>query len=279
MPRKFWIIGVILVLILSLAGFVFIRGTKETQAKLVIETTPQATVFLNGEQVGTTPFTVEREVDEVTIKLIPFAQNSALVPYETKVALVGGMETVVRRNFGESDDVSSGEVLFFEKTGGKNSAITLVSSPDSAEISLDGTSRGFTPLKIDTEVGQHSLVVSSAGFNPRELNVRTLAGYKLTSVIKLAKLVDMLPLNESTTSAEAKKEPQTQVEILTTPTGFLRVRNEPSTAASESARVTPGQKYTLLDESKDGSWFKIEYEASNSSSGWISAQYAKKLVN
>jgi N-acetylmuramoyl-L-alanine amidase len=63
------------------------------------------------------------------------------------------------------------------------------------------------------------------------------------------------------------------VVIKNTPTGWLRVRMEPSLSATEAAKVKPGEKYTLLDE-KNG-WYKISYKEGEE--GWISGRYAKKL--
>lgn len=271
MSRKILFIGVVLLLLVGV--FVFIRTRGQANAGIAIETQPAATVFLDGEQVGITPYKTERRPGSVTIKLIPFAQGLPLVPYQTEVTLISGIETVIRRNFAPTEEESSGEVLFFEKIGGRAASIAVVSNPDSAQITLDGSLGGFTPIKIDAvEVGAHTLQVSSPGFSEHEIDVQTVAGYKLTAVVKLAKLP------EQKEEAEGTKK---QVEILTTPTGFLRVREGPSTAATESARVTPGKRYSLLEENQDGSWYKIEYLPAQAGlegkTGWISAQYVKKI--
>ena len=68
---------------------------------------------------------------------------------------------------------------------------------------------------------------------------------------------------------------QEEVEILSTPTGFLRVRSEPSTAGEEVAQVEPGDRFPYLDKDEDTGWFKIEYE--DGEEGWVSNQYAKKV--
>lgn len=62
------------------------------------------------------------------------------------------------------------------------------------------------------------------------------------------------------------------VTITDTPTGWLRVRETPSSSAAEIARVLPGETYDLLDE--DEGWYHIRLDAGRT--GWISAQYAKK---
>ena len=71
------------------------------------------------------------------------------------------------------------------------------------------------------------------------------------------------------------------VEILSTPTNFLRVREEASTQSDEIARVTPGKKYVLLEEDEESDWVKIEYEEATeyeeAKSGWVSGEYVKKV--
>lgn len=57
-----------------------------------------------------------------------------------------------------------------------------------------------------------------------------------------------------------------------TPTGFLRVRQEPNTSATESARVNPGDKFHI-EESQNG-WYEIKYDGTNL--GWVSGTYVDK---
>ena len=63
-----------------------------------------------------------------------------------------------------------------------------------------------------------------------------------------------------------------RVQILSTPTGFLRVRQDSSVAGLEIAQVKPGESYELIDE-KTG-WFEIKL--TDGKLGWISSSYAKK---
>ena len=66
---------------------------------------------------------------------------------------------------------------------------------------------------------------------------------------------------------------QKTVEILSTVTGWLRVRSTPSLSGAEVAKVNVGEKVELLDES--GSWYQIKLP--DGKTGWISAAFAKKL--
>lgn len=51
--------------------------------------------------------------------------------------------------------------------------------------------------------------------------------------------------------------------------GFLRVRVEPNTTASEVGRATSGKSFKVLDE-KEG-WYQIEYETGKT--GWVSGSF------
>jgi hypothetical protein len=75
---------------------------------------------------------------------------------------------------------------------------------------------------------------------------------------------------------EEKEEEEeiTTVVIKNTPTGWLRVRSGPGTSFKEIDRVFPKESFPLLEES--GNWYKIEIEGRTN--GWISAQYANKII-
>ena len=62
------------------------------------------------------------------------------------------------------------------------------------------------------------------------------------------------------------------VEILDTPTGWLRVRKEPNTQAAEITKVNPKETYKFSEANETG-WYKIELP--DGQEGWISGQYAK----
>ena len=91
--------------------------------------------------------------------------------------------------------------------------------------------------------------------------------------------------NFSTESAEMTEEKEAsqsaeisvpKIIILNTPTGFLRVREEPTISSLEIGRVKPQEEYELIEEG-DG-WFKIKVipPAGGDIVGWVSSQYSKK---
>ncbi len=239
-------------------------------AGVSVDTKPASTVFIDGEQVGRTPYEGVKTPGEVTIKLLPDSFEKPLSPYETKVTLTAEVQTVIKREFGETEDLSSGAIVSFEKVGSREVSISVVSIPDGAEVSLNGQVRGFTPFKTSSiNDGNHQLSLSALGFNDYQLNVRTYAGYKVTAVFKLA---------PGGVVEEAKDEiveelKVQEVEILTTGTGFLRVRAGPSVLEAEVGRVGPGKRYPLVESDVASGWFKIEYEEGKE--GWVSNEYAK----
>ena len=91
-------------------------------------------------------------------------------------------------------------------------------------------------------------------------------------------MVEELPeeiLEVDEVEEEVVEEDKTiSVVILETPTGYLRVRKEPSTLAEEVGRVKPGEEYELLDEDEKTGWYKIQLDEGDE--GWISNQYASK---
>ena len=269
--KRLWAVLVTLgIVALVIAAVFFAVGYfRPAEAGLQIKTTPEATVIIDGVEVGKTPYQAKRKPGEVVVRLVPTPGDKPLAPYETRVTLVSKIETVINREFGETEESSQGETISFEKTGGKEAALSIVSIPDSAQISIDGTQRAFAPYKTSLFAsGKHEIGIVAPNYLERAFEVRTLAGYKLTVVVKLA------PTGE--TPQETPKEEEikvTMVEILTTPTGFLRVRATPSASAEVLAELKPGEKYRYLETDSATGWFKIEYEKGKE--GWVSNQYSK----
>jgi hypothetical protein len=132
----------------------------------------------------------------------------------------------------------------------------------------------------------------------RTLKIKTNDGYRVVASVKLALSPGGLVPEASPTATPVGSEeeptptrvgtptptksvpspttpdpPKPFIIVQETPTGFLRVRMEPSTTATEAARVNPGEKYTIIDE--DNGWYQIEYDEEKS--GWVSGQYAEKV--
>lgn len=252
--------------------------SKKPNAGLRVESTPTSLVYVDNVQLGQAPLEKIFTPGEVTLKLIPTSTSLSLTSYQTKVRLTANTYTVVKRDFSDSDLTSSGEVVNLEPQSGKLASLAVItSSPDSASVTLDGQPQGFSPLLIPSiPAGDHQINVSAPGFTTRTVSAKAVLGYKLNVNVKLASLSTPSPSPSSTPEATASatlKKPY--VEIKDTPTGFLRVRQEPKTSAKEIGRVKPGEKYPLLE--KIPSWYLIKVDLNATSSGWISSQYADKF--
>jgi hypothetical protein len=275
---KIVIISLVALTALITATFFLIGYFREKPGGVLINTSPVSDVYINGSLVGKTPYTGTYKAGEITIKLVPGSPSRDLIAYETKITLIPGIETIVRREFGKSEDESSGDVISFDKIGGRETGLIVISTPENAQVSVDGLPQGFAPYKTSgISPARHQITVKAPGYTDRVMTVNTQIGFRLSLYAKLAKVITPQP-----TSAPAPVE-RTYIEILSTPTGFLRVRSGPGATGSEIAQVKPGDQYLFLDEDVATGWVKIQYEAPaaglpNGIEGWVSGQYIKKIT-
>lgn len=266
--------AVVLVAIFFLIGFY-----KPKPAGIMVDASPSSSVYINGEFVGKTPIDKTLAAGTVNLKIVPDINDQNLISFETKVVLTSGIKTVVRRELGKSEDESSGDIISFEKEGGTAAGLIVVSTPDNAQVSVDGVPRGFAPYKTSSiSPAEHQISVKASGYLDRVMTVTTKAGFRLTLFVKLSKNAESINAQNPTPTPA----PQVFVLILPTPTGYLRVRSEPGTKGEEIGQVTPGEKYPYLETDPDTKWIKIRFQEPkpglpNGISGWVSNQYAKIL--
>jgi hypothetical protein len=242
-------------------------------------------VFIDNQIVGSTPFEDKFKTGEFLIKLIPQGTASDTASWQGKVKINKNALTYVNQELGSSDITTAGEIFTttpMEKrpSNPNHGQIYVESEPNGAIVYLDNDEKGVSPLILDEVLkGDHEISVFMPGFFRRTQKINVDPGYKVSATFKLAIDEAQKPTpkpssagstKESTPSATTKTK--NTVVIGDTPTGFLRVREEPSTNASEAAQVKPGDKFILLDE--DSGWYKIEYEKGKD--GWVSSQYATK---
>jgi len=269
------VIKIILPIVLVLGiVFLLVKLLPRKKAAIKVDASPGATVFINGKEVGKTPYENEKaKPGDIDLRLVP---ESGLTPWERRLTLTSGTKVIVHKEFAAQPDEEASQILYLEKTGAKGKAgLVLTSVPDGVSVSIDGQMRGFAPLNLeDVGGGEHKIVLNLPGYEGEEIIARTLTGHRLVVEVKLAKAKEETG-EESKKTEEEKEIVETQVLIKDTPTGWLRVRMEPSTAATEAAKVKPGEKYPYLDEDKG--WYKIEYEEGKE--GWVSGRYAEKIEN
>jgi hypothetical protein len=273
---------VIVTLTVLLATIFFLVGYfKPKPGGIRVNTNPVASVYVNGSFAGKTPFTGAYMEEQIDLKLVPEGASGSPIPYETKVKMVPGIETVVDREFGPTEDESSGDVISFERIGGKLAGLVVISTPDNAQVWIDGTSQGFTPYSFNSiTTGPHKITVKAVGYKDRTLNIKTLPGLKLTVYAKLASGSNS---SEGPTPSPTPQDgPKAYVVIGDTPTGFLRMRTKPGTDGDEIAELKTGQKYLYVETDSDTGWYRIQYQdpapgLPNGIRGWVSNQYSKVI--
>ena len=271
------LISIALIVLISGSALFLIGSFKPKPAGLSIQTSIPVAAYIDGNFVGRTPLDISFKASDIDLKLVPLDASKPYFPFETRVTLTSGVKTIIRRNFAESDDASSGQIVSFEKDMGSEATLVVVSKPENAQITIDGMSKGFSPVKTPVSPGIHQLVVKSPGYLDMSLSINAVSGYKLTVSVQLSKLA----VNPSPSPTPAPKV-QVFVEILQTPTGYLRVRTQPGTNGNEIDQIKPGSKYLLLAEDPTTHWLQIQLEPPapglpQGRTGWISNDYAREV--
>ena len=283
MKRKIgFFVSILVCIVLIVGGIKLFSGGGSKEGVLKVASNPTASVFLDNKHVGRTPVETKVASGDYTIRLVPETTTQTLASWQDSIKIAPDILTYVNANLAESEFTTSVETMWLEKISSKLAEVAVRTNPDGAMASIDGETKGITPISIpNITAGDHALAIISSGFLPRNIKIKTTAGYKLNAIIKLALSGETpevaspssTPQPTPTKSSGAATDPAKPfVTIKDTPTGFLRVRVEPSTSASEAARINPGEKYHIEDE-KTG-WYQIKYDAKNL--GWISGQYATK---
>ena len=249
-------------------------------AGLEITTTPASTVFLNNENKGETPYiNKDLKPGDYTLKLVASSGDN-LTPYETKLSLTSKASTIINHTFAPSELDASGYTLQLQEDLSGGTFLSVISDPDTVNVTLDDKPSGFTPLsKIAITPGSHSLVATSPGYLEQTLPVNAVKGYNLIVNFKLASekitisapdvatpSASLAPI--STSSADTIPKPY--VLIGDTGTGWLRIRKEASGTSEELGKANTGEKLKYLGESTELGWFKVEFEGSP---GWVSGKY------
>ena len=258
-------------------GLVIFLNKKEGKGALQVTSMPSSAVYLNGKFQGDTPLckcegNVLLKTGEYSLKLIP--KDGNFHPFEDKIIINKATLSVVDRTFGNDAESEGSTITLSEIEDKKDSQLLVLSFPDKATISLDNNPVGISPmlLKNVTE-SDHELSIVKDGYREKIIRIRTVAGYKLTSLVFLG--LSLEPTASSAALPQPSPSPLLSVQkiiILNTPTGFLRVREDAKLGSLQVGQVIPGDIFELLDE-KNG-WFKIKL--SNEKLGWVSSDYAKK---
>lgn len=245
---------------------------RQTPGALQVTTTPKSQVFIDGQLIGQTPLLTNTvRAGEHTVKITPM-DNGLKSSFEQKLFFSSRLLTAIDATFRDTDTQGEISILTLEPiTDGKNSQVAVLSTPQEATVSLDGELKGVTPIQLkDIPPSDHEIILEKSGLQTKRVRIKTSAGYKLMVNVKLALLEQQTVASPSSTPTPIPK--QETVIIKQTPTGFLRVRFSPTLAATEVARVKPGDTFSLLEE--ETNWVKILLP--DNRTGWVSSHYVSK---
>lgn len=252
---------------------------KVGKGALQVTSVPQSNVYLNGVLIGKTPLCKCDALHTIqsgtyTIRLVPVNASLPDDFFEQKIQIINAVLTVVDRTFGTGATAQGSVISLIPAETTDTTGISLTSFPTGVHVVLDGNAMGDTPLILkNVTVSDHDVQLIKTGYQNKEIRVHTVKGYTLSVLAFLAIDPDALASPAATTVFQASPSAALQkIVILDTPTGFLRVRSEPSLGGSEVAEVKPGDTYDFVTE-QDG-WYEIVL--SPGKTGWVSTSYAQK---
>lgn len=237
-------------------------GLKQKSGLSITSIPDKANVFIDGEEMGTTPLTSEDLVPN--IYLIKIEKDGMM--WQGKVKFNPNTLSVVNRDLAKDPTSSAGEVLTLERGKG----ITVISNPSEAEVDIDGKVYGKTPITVAVESGEHNILVSHPNYLKRSISAKLPEGFNLTISSDLAiSEADLTTFTAPTITTT----PEVVVKSNVAPNpGFLRVRDKPTTSGKEVARANVGDSLVLLSE--EGSWFRVRLP--DGKEGYVSASYVEK---
>jgi len=260
--------------IIILVSSLFLGGCSLSNKKSAIEINsyPVAKVFINGKEMGLTPYR-NRSLTPGEIEVKLEANGKSWIK---KVKLQNNISTVVDWEFGDKEETSGGYVLYLEKTGDKKNAGLMVNTnPNKSTVTVDNEVKGLSPIRVsDIGEGDKHLSLSFPGHKTLDVFMKSLREYQL--VVDAVLVEDKVEVAQEEIKQEnpdlVSSSITVKIKIKETETGWLRVRESSSSAAREIAKINPGATYPMLEESRD--WFKIDL--GNGQSGWISTTYGEK---
>ncbi|RJR26934.1 PEGA domain-containing protein [candidate division WWE3 bacterium] len=146
----------------------------------------EADVSLNGEKVGTTPYS-NKEIAPGENKITISAGGRT---YETTIDFIPNDKKYIHtvgifRDLGISDMFSSGQLFWFEKEKSDN-VIRILSEPSDAMVFIDNSEVDNTPYSSDKlSEGEYDLRVEFPGYESQTARINIKKGYTLNISMKL----------------------------------------------------------------------------------------------
>lgn len=236
-------------------------------AGIEISTQPPTKIKIDGKDAGMTPY----KNRSIKAGLIDIKLGQEGIGFWSKqIELKKNISSVISWTFGKNETYSGGYILSMEKVGGKDSGMIVSSSPAKASVFVGGENRGITPLFIaNLGEGDKEVKISMPGYTSLNLGVRPVEGYQIVLEGMMAKEEKIMVVTPTTVQT---LEQSSKIKILPTDTGWLRVRDMPSSAGLEIDKVNVGETYDTVGDS--GEWTHIIVREKQ---GWVSTKFVEKI--
>ena len=171
-----FLVGIVFLFVAMGIVITVVRSRTPKQGELKVESQPSASVFLDDKHIGRTPIgktSYKINSGEYTLKITPDTGAVTLANFQEKIKISPNTLTYVDVSLSESDLTTSSYVLWLEKMTGKKSELSVVTTPDGANVLLDDEPKGISPMIIsDVTPGDHTLSVVSRGFSTRTIKIK-----------------------------------------------------------------------------------------------------------
>lgn len=259
-------------IVFTVALFSFIKpGT----SALYIDSTPVATIYVNGKSVGTTPYSGVFRTDAVVVSLLPQSSDSSpLSAFQTAITLTPGVRSVLRHDFSAIPGGESGDEISFEKNPLSSASLSIISQPPHSLVYLDRSYIGTTPFYIESAPeGDHILTFTSAGYVSRDVKISVIHGYTLTANVSLGKSDTSFVQQTPLPSSPAVVLPGEMVRMNASLGTSIPVRMAPQADAAIIGHALSQKTYKLVQIDETNLWYKIFYESNLS--GWVPSTTAQ----
>jgi hypothetical protein len=162
-------------------------GDKSGKAGISVEATnSQASVFIDGQKVGETPYTSS----DLKPGIKTVALKTETRQYQTSLKFIPSNETTIHmvgvvRDLGISDTFSSGQEYWFEKDTSGNT-VRIISEPSEASVYVDKSEIGKTPFSSATITpGNYTITISYPNYESQVSPIVVQKGYTLNGNVKL----------------------------------------------------------------------------------------------
>lgn len=160
---------------------------KNGKAGINVETVnSQASVFIDGQKVGETPYT-SSDIKPGTKTVALKTENRQ---YQTSLNFIPASDTVIHvvglvRDLGVSDVFSSGREFWFEKDTSGNT-LRIITEPSGASVFIDKSEVGKTPFSSTTITpGDYTITISYPNYESQTIPLSIQKGYTLNGNVRL----------------------------------------------------------------------------------------------